>query len=313
MKRDPTFGLIVQYLVYLVVRAIDELICLLPERTALAVGRFFGRLVYVVIPDRRSAAIENLTIAFGKEKSARWIEGTARRSFEHVGMVGVEFFRMRRCTPEEIADKIRIDGRLPYNLALLPGSDGICAVSSHFGYFEAMRAVAQKLGVRGHVIISGLGNPFLSRYVFGRTEGTPFKPLPAKGVVHDAIHLLQGGELVAFLADQRGDAERGIMVDYFGTPAPANEIFARFVIEGRARILPLRTYRRDDGRFQCTFGEEIPIDLVGDRIKDLTSISQQFHNLFESWLRERPEQGFWLQRKWRRKPSRKRSQAPPKE
>jgi KDO2-lipid IV(A) lauroyltransferase len=264
--------------------------------------------VYLVVADRRSAAIENLTIAFGKEKSVRWIERTARRSFEHVGMVGVEFFRMRRWTAEEVGKKIVIDGRLAFNLAMMPGNEGICVVNAHFGCFEVMRAVAQYLGLRGHVIVAGLANPFLSRYLLTRGDGTGIKTHPQKGIVHEMIRFLRAGETVAFLADQRGDAERGVFVDYFGAPAPANEVFARFVIEGHARVLPLCTHRRDDGRYQCTWGEEITIHLVGDRIKDLTSVSQQFHNLFESWVRQRPEQGFWLQRKWRRRTSRKRSQ-----
>lgn len=311
MKRNPTFGLLVQYLAYLVVRAIDQVVCSLPERSALVLGRWFGRLVYVVISDRRTAAIENLTIAFGKEKSARWIQRTARRSFEHIGMVAVEFFRMRRWDAEDIAKRVLIEGRLPFNLAMMPGNEGICIFSAHFGCFEVLRALAQHSGVRGHVIATGLRNPFLARYLLSRNEGTAFTIHPQKGIVHEMIRLLRTGETVAFLADQRGDADRGIFVDFFGTPAPANEVFARFAIEGRARILPVCTFRTDDGRYQCTWCEEIPIQLVGDRVKDLTSVSQQFHNLFESWLRERPEQGFWLQRKWRRKPSRKRSQKPP--
>ena len=111
---------------------------------------------------------------------------------------------------------------------------------------------------------------------------------------------------MACLADQRGDAERGIFVDFFGSKAPANEIFAKFAIDGKARVLPLCTFRRDDGRYQSIFGEEIRITLTGDERTDLTAVSQLFHDQFEKWLRMRPEQGFWLQRKWRRKPSRRR-------
>jgi len=112
--------------------------------------------------------------------------------------------------------------------------------------------------------------------------------------------------LLAMLADQRGDAERGIFVDYFGTPAPANEVFARLTIDGNARILPICTYRLDDGNYLSTLGPDIEFEPTGDRKADLTALSQKFHDLFESWLKIKPEQGFWFQRKWRRKPSSKR-------
>jgi KDO2-lipid IV(A) lauroyltransferase len=307
-KRHLRFSLFLDYFLYLVVRTLEEILNLIPEKAAHAVGRLVGRIVYVLFPDRRSAAIENLFIAFGREKSREWIARTARKSFEHMGMAAVEFFRIRRWNQGDMVEKITIRGALPYNLTMMPGNHGVCILTSHFGCFEVGAAVAKLLGWRVHLIVTGLRNPFLSRYLFHRGgERTGIKTYPHRGIVNEMIHLLRSNEMVAFLADQRGDAERGVFVDYFGTKAPANEVFARFAIEGEARVMPLATYRRDDGRYQVIFEEDIPIQLTGDMQKDLVTVSQQFHTQFEEWLRLKPEQGFWLQRKWRRKRSRKRS------
>jgi Kdo2-lipid IVA lauroyltransferase/acyltransferase len=307
-KRQLKFSLIIDYSIYLLVRFLEEILNLLPERRALAFGRFIGRLVWVLLPDRREAALENLTIAFGREHGPEWIVRTARKSFEHVGLLAVEFFRIRRWSQKEMAERIVIEGRLPHNLAMMPGNDGICLLNSHFGCFEVSAATVKFLGIRLNVIVTGLKNPFLSRYFFSRAgKETGIKTFPHKGIVKDMIQFLHDGEMVAFLADQRGDPERGVFVDFFGTQAPANEVFAKIAIDGEARILPLCTYRREDGRYQSIFGEEIHIQLTGNQRLDLATVSQQFHDLFEQWLRIAPEQGFWLQRKWRRKPSRRRS------
>jgi len=308
MKYPLTPILMLDYLLFVLVRMVDEILNIIPESTALAAGRFVGRLVYVLFPDRRSAALENLSIAFGREKPREWILQTARKSFEHVGMLAVEFFRIRRWSEKEMAERILMEGRLPYNLAMMPGQDGICLLNSHFGCFEVSAATTKFLGLRLNLVQSGLRNPFLAKYFYSRAgEETGIKTHPHKGVVLEMIRLLQSGEMVAFLADQRGDAERGIFVNYFGTMAPANEVFARLAIDGKARVLPLCTYRRGDGTYQSIFGDEIIIEVTGDPKKDLTTVSQQFHDLFETWLRSNPEQGFWLQRKWRRKPSHKRA------
>ena len=308
MKRQLKFSLFIDYSTYLLVRFLEEIFNLLPEHTALAFGRFLGRLVYVLFPDRREAAIENLTIAFGREHGHEWIVRTARKSFEHVGLVAVEFFRIRRWSQKEMAERIVLEGSLPYDLAMMPGNDGICLLNSHFGCFEVSAATVKFLGIRLNVIVTGLKNPFLSRYFFSRAgKETGIKTFPHKGIVKDMIQFLREGEMVAFLADQRGDPERGIFVDFFGTQAAANEVFAKIAIDGEARILPLCTYRREDGRYQSIFGEEIRIRTTDDPRLDLATVSQQFHDLFEQWLRISPEQGFWLQRKWRRKPSRRRS------
>jgi Kdo2-lipid IVA lauroyltransferase/acyltransferase len=295
------------YLVFLLVKLMEHALCIIPEKAAMSFGRFVGRLGYVLFPDRRKAAIENLTLAFGREKSREWIVRTAHKSFEHLGLLGVEFFRLRRWTEKEMAERILLQGVANFNLAMLPGNHGIVLLNSHFGCFEVSAATVKHLGMKLNVVVTGLKNPFLSRYMFTRAgKNSGITTFPHKGIVKEMIARLRQGEMMACLADQRGDAERGIFVDFFGTPAPANEVFAKMAIEGQGRILPLCTYRLDDGRYQSIFGEEIRIELTGDQRQDLINVSQQFHDKFEQWLRIDPAQGFWVQRKWRRKSRRRR-------
>lgn len=307
MKTTMKYGRFLDYAVYLLVRLLEEVFNLLPDKPAFAFGRFVGRLIYIIIPDRREAALENLTIAFGGEKTPAWIKRTALKSFEHLGQLAVEFMCIRRWPDEKMAERIVLKGRLPYNLAVMPGKHGIVLLNSHFGCFEVSAATVKFLGLKLNLIATGLKNPFLSRYFAtraGKDTGITF--FPHKGSVKELIARLSQGEMMACLADQRGDPERGIFVDFFGTQAPANEVFARMAIDGKALVLPLCTYRLEDGRYASVFGDVIHLELTGDRRADLTAVSQQFHDLFEQWLRMCPEQGFWLHRKWKRKPSRRR-------
>ncbi len=308
MTRRITYGLFLDYMIYLLVLLLDLCLTRLPESAAMAFGRFIGRLVWVMLPDRRSAALENLTIAFGREQPGRWIRRTAIKSFEHVGMLAVEFFRIRSWSETDTAERIVLKGRLPFNLTMMPGRHGIVLLNSHFGCFEVSAATTKFLGLQLNLLQSGVKNPFLDRYAFSRAgKDTGIRTFRDKGIVKHLIARVGNGEMMACLADQRGDAERGVFVSYFGKSAPANEVFAKIAIDGKARVMPLHTVRGDDGRYYSEFGEEIQVKLTGDRLTDLTELSQQFHNTFEQWLREHPDQGFWLQRKWRRKPSRRRA------
>lgn len=308
MQPQIRFSLFLDYTVYLVVRFLDEALNIIPERVAMAVGRFLGRAAYILLPDRRRAAEENLTIAFGKEKPQLWINRTALKSFEHLGLLGIEFLRIRRWTQKQMAERIVLEGRLPFNLAMMPGNEGIYLLNSHFGCFEVSAATLKFVGANLNLLATGVKNPFLTRYLFSRGgKGTGIRTFPHRGMVKALIETMQNGEMVAVLADQRGDAERGVFVDYFGTPAPANEVFAKMVIEGEGRVLPLCTYRVGDGTYRSIFGEEIHLKLTGDKRQDLITVSQQFHDQFEQWVRMYPEQGYWVQRKWRRAPSRRRA------
>ena len=307
MKRQPTFSLFLDYLLYLLVLFLDEVINLIPERSAMAFGRFVGRVVYVVMGDRREAAEENLTIAFGSEKSRVWIKKTARKSLEHIGMLAVEFLRIRRWSQAETIERINIEGAHAFNLTMMPGDHGICLLNSHFGCFEVSAATTKTVGIKLNLIQTGMKNPFLDRYFFSRGgKDSGVTTYGHKGIVKQMIELLHDGQMVAFLADQRGDPERGIFVDFFGTPAPANEVFARLAIEGNAWVMPLCTFRLENGNYQSVFGEPVRIELTGDPKTDYTRVSQQFHNLFEEWLRAHPEQGFWVHRKWSRKKRKRR-------
>jgi KDO2-lipid IV(A) lauroyltransferase len=125
--------------------------------------------------------------------------------------------------------------------------------------------------------------------------------LPHRGIVHRVINALRSGEVVIVLADQRGDEGRPIWVDFFGRKVLANGIFARFAIEGEAYVLPLMGLRMEDGRYCCEFGRAVPVQARGNRDIDVTVVSQLFHEIFEKWLREHPEQGFWMHRKFKRK------------
>lgn len=300
--RKISVGLFIDYLIYLLVLLIEQALIWIPESWAFSFGKFLGRLVWLLFKDRREAVMENLTIAFGNEKSPEWIRKTAFRSFEHLGLLVVEFFLIRHWTQDEMSNRIDYHGNLDYNLAMSPGFDGICLLTSHFGCFEVSAASVKFCGLKTNLIATRLKNPFLSKFIFSRAGSeSGVTTFPHKGSVKELIDRLKGGEMVAMLGDQRGDAERGIFVDFFGTPAPANEIFAKFALDGHARVLPICTYRTSPGHYKTTFGPEIIIDQTGDTFSDLTEVSSQFHRLFEQWLRMVPEQGFWFQRKWRRK------------
>lgn len=296
-----------EYLVYLVFRLVEEAICLIPrDDKALAVGRFFGRLMFILGADRRRAAVENLTIAFGKERSPREIRRIARANFEHLGMLGVEFYRLRRWDQAKMAENLILTGKENFDFAWSSGKHGLLYVTGHMGSFEVLAAVSRFLGMRGNLIVTTGPNRFVARRMLFSRGGAEsgLNIFPHRGIVHSVIEALHRGGMVVVLADQRGDDTRPIWVNFFGQSVLANGVFAKFAVEGRPLVYPVMARRLNDGRYRCEFGQEIAIQVTGDPVADATVNSQRFHDLFEKWLRECPEQGFWMHRKFKRKPKR---------
>jgi KDO2-lipid IV(A) lauroyltransferase len=310
----PNLNVFVEYLVYLVFRLAEEAICLIREDGhALAVGRFFGRLMFMLGAERRQAALENITIAFGKELGPREIRLIALKNFEHLGMLGVEFFRIRRWSQKKLAEKLILRGKENFDLAWLPSGKGILYVTAHFGSFEVLAAMSRFMGIKGNLVVTPAPNRFVNERMFFRRGGddSGLNILPHRGIVHHVVRCLREGQMVVVLADQRGDDARPVWVDYFGTKVLANGVFARFAAEGAAYVFPVVALRTQDGRYRCVYGDEIPIQRTHDKDDDLMVNSQRFHQVFEAWLREYPEQGFWMHRKFKRKSGqRKRIEAP---
>lgn len=300
----PSWSCFVEYLIYLVFRLVEEAFCLIPnDAAALAAGRFLGRLMFVCAPGRRRIAEESLTIAFGEERSPEEIRRLARANFEHLAMLGVEFYRLRRWDQEKLARKLIITGKDNFDIPWYPGRQGVLYISGHMGSFEVLAATSRFLGLRGNLIVTPFPNRFITkRMLFSRGgQESGLNILPHRGIVRKVIEALHRGEMVVVLADQRGDDSRPVWVDFFGRKVLANGVFAKFAAEGGCPVYPVRARRLHDGRYLCEFGAEIPIQVTGDAEADITVNSQRFHDLFESWLRECPEQGFWMHRKFRKK------------
>ena len=69
MKRKPY-----RFFLYILLNILRVIIVLLPYRTAVFLGAFFGRIAYRILPKYRNIALQNLEWAFRGQKDEREIE-----------------------------------------------------------------------------------------------------------------------------------------------------------------------------------------------------------------------------------------------
>ncbi len=227
-------------------------------------------------------------------------------------MLMVDFFRLRRWSQEELAERLMIGGAVNFNFAWSPGRRGVFYVTAHYGSFEVLAAVSRVLGLKATLVATPMKNRFVNtKMIFQRGGGdSGLNIVPHRGIVHKLIDVLKAGGQAAVLADQRGDDTRPVWVTFFGRQVLANGVFARFAMDGDSYCYPVMGIRLDDGRYYCEFGEEIPIQITGDTDHDVRVNCQRFHDVFEKWLRERPEQGFWMHSKFKRRSGKRKKIAP---
>lgn len=103
--------------------------------------------------------------------------------------------------------------------------------------------------------------------------------------------------IVGMLIDQH--AVRGVDAMYFGRPCKVNPMLARFARRLECPIYGARVVRLPNGRFRFELTDPLnpPRDAQGKI--DVAGTMQLITSIIETWVREHPEQWFWIHRRWR--------------
>jgi KDO2-lipid IV(A) lauroyltransferase len=103
--------------------------------------------------------------------------------------------------------------------------------------------------------------------------------------------------IVGMLIDQH--AVRGVDAMYFGRSCKVNPMLARFARRFECPIYGARVVRLPNGRFRFELTDSLnpPRDAQGKI--DVAGTMQLITSIIETWVREHPEQWFWIHRRWR--------------
>ncbi|MFY9626359.1 MAG: lipid A biosynthesis lauroyl acyltransferase [Rhodoplanes sp.] len=103
--------------------------------------------------------------------------------------------------------------------------------------------------------------------------------------------------IVGMLIDQH--AERGVEAMYFGRPCMVNPMLARFARRFECPIYGARVVRLPNGRFRFDLTAPLDPPRAADGRIDIAGTMQLVTSIIEGWVREHPEQWFWIHRRWR--------------
>ena len=130
-----------------------------------------------------------------------------------------------------------------------------------------------------------------------RFRGTGGELIP-KGTVaaRRAIAVLRRGAHLTMLADQK--MNDGIPVPFFGRPAMTASALAAL---GAALRLRRASRARRAARRSAFPAHRLPavaLPRSGDHHADVAALMARVNQTLEEWIRDRPEEWFWLHRRW---------------
>ncbi len=289
------------YLQYLLLRAFSFFVNLLPEGFALWCGKQLGSVFYHLDWERRKVALGNLHTAFGQEKTERELLAIARRTFENLGMMAVEFFRIPKMDAEAFKKRVTIEG-LEEALKLLGRGKGVLLLLAHFGNWEMMGIMSKLIGDSIMVIAKPMKkNERMDQFITKIRNAAGLEVVSSIRASRIVIKALSRNRVVGILIDQRAKRSEGIWADFFGKKAPTTPALAVLAMKTDAPVVPVFMVRNGFGKHRLVIQEPLELVHTGDIKSDVEANTQLFNHTLESMIRQYPDQWFWVHRRWERK------------
>jgi KDO2-lipid IV(A) lauroyltransferase len=273
-----------------------------PERAS-ALGRGVFRAIGPHL-DKTRIFRRNLTLAF-PEKSADEIESLIREIWGNFGAVLAEYPHLSAYVETARTQRLEIVNNSNSPVFRRNGKPAVF-VTAHLANWEMTVVAAMRLGIPVSVLYSPLQNPWLDRMLHKARTGIGMNLLPRDGGIRTLVRELGGGRSIGLLVDQRVDS--GEPVPFFGLDMNTSTTPARLALRYRCDLIPVRVRRLDNARFRVNVEPPItPREGITDEHGKILDMTRQINALFESWIRERPQEWLCSKRRWAKDATRARS------
>lgn len=289
-----------QEIIYKAVSASFKCIGLIPKGLGPRVGGVLGRISFLANKKHREIALNNLTLAYGDEKSPHEIRILAKKVFENLGKIVFEIGWFSILNRSNFDKYFRIDGLSHYTNAVTKNK-GVLIFTAHFGNWELLTIFSGMTGYPVDIIYRPLDFPPLDKFFVKQRTRFGGSLIPKSRSMRRIIEALNMGKSLAFLMDQNADWYDGVFVEFFGRRACTKKGLALLALKTEAPVVPMFLVREESG-FRVEIGPEVPLIKTGDKIKDIEANTQQYNDIIEAFVRRYPDQWFWVHRRWKTRP-----------
>ncbi len=182
-------------------------------------------------------------------------------------------------------------------------------VTGHYGNFEMSGFLSGLFGFPTYTIARPLDNRYVRDFFNRFREATGQFMLDKDGSANDVQRVLDNGETLGLLADQHA-GPKGCWVEMFGQPTSCHKAVALFSLTSGAPIAVM-TARRSSGPLHFELATADTYDPMQDHDREFNvrSLTQWYCDHLENFIRQAPEQYWWVHRIWRgERPKRKKRQ-----
>lgn len=176
---------------------------------------------------------------------------------------------------------------------------GAIIFSGHIGNWEVGLRVMKELGIPVKTVYRPLNNELADKFTndFRKKIGVDMIAKGGRGAIKIVKELKKGTKIV-MLVDQR--LSNGVTVPFFKQKAQTTDAVGVFALKYKIPIYPVRVIRKDAfGNFEFSVEDKMKIKTEDVFKKDVIKITKQVNKKLEEWIKEYPEQWFWVHNRWK--------------
>lgn len=260
-------------------------------------------LGFTLAVKQRKIAIESLTIAFGKEKTAKEIRQIARECFVLMAKSAVELMSLMD-KPDLLRKQVEIVGKSNLDQALACGN-GVILVSAHFGNFPLALGRLSLEGYKTSGIMRPMRDSRVEKIFLDKREKFKVRTIysqPRKECVETTIRVLRNNELVFIPIDQNFGTS-GVFVKFFGQAAATATGPVILAERTGAVILPCFVVRQKNDTHKLILEPAIKLEKGPTHQETIILNIQKLTDIIEAYIRKYPAEWGWIHRRWKTKPS----------
>lgn len=300
-KKSPLRKAIENHLGYLLFKILTAWVKVPPLNSLSVYGEKFGLLVYYLYRKRRKIALNNLTLALGKEKTHEEIERICRETYKNIGKDMVEMGRCLDYDEIYLKNFIKVEGKEHLDQALAQGK-GVIALSAHFGNFPLMCVRLVKEGYPFSLVARDPENPKLAQFITSARERIGMESIPDKPrmiCVSKCLTALKQNRVLFIQIDQNAPVTEA-WVDFFGYLVPTFKGPVIFSLRTGAPIIPMFILRESDRLHRILIHPPFELKVTGKTSQDIIENIAGLTKIVESVIREHPEQWWWIHKRFKR-------------
>lgn len=270
------------------------LVCRLPYRFQLTIGKALGKLAFLLCGKWRRIANINIKLCF-PELTDKQRQTLVKRHFANLGMSFMET-GMAWWLPFEKFPPCQFEGFEHY-LEAAKLNKGVLLLGPHFTTIDILgRIISQNYAL--HVVARHQNNPMVDA-LLKRTRNAKQLTLIDRKNIRAVISALKNKGNVWYAPDQDYGKKHSVFAPFFNIATATITVPGRIVKHSESPVICVAYYRLENAKgFKLVFYPALKNFPSDNEVQDAVQINQ----FVETAVRQYPEQYLWIHRRFKTRP-----------